>query len=295
MRWSFLILVGLATARPRDELFDAIFYGDVEGVKSLLETRRGEVLRAGHAPIDVNRLDSEHERTSIMMCGMFDPDDAMEDRTPVVDKSCREIASLLLKEGVDLLHRDKYGWSVLHHAAVRGFTQMVAFLVEDGQVPLDELDNEGFTPLMRAAGGGWLDTVKVLLESGASFRLGDAKGRTALHLVVQMAVLEPRYVSYLKVVLTLLPKAALELSDDNGRTPLHFALIGKGSHEAAEVLLEAGADSRSKDKFGVSAYHMASSERTRSLAAEFNARASEMEIGAARKQKKEDSRSTREL
>ena len=291
MRLSLLVLVGIAAARPRDELWDAIFYGHVEGVNSLLTTMKSEVFRAGHAPIDVNRLDGEHNRTSIMICGMYDPDDAMEDRTPAVDKSCREIASLLLKEGVDLLHRDKYGWSVLHHAAVRGFAQMVGLLIDDGKVPLDELDNEGFTALMRAAGGGWLDTVKVLLESGASFRLGDTKGRSALHLIVQMAVLDSRYVSYLKRVAALLPKAALELIDDNGRTPLHYALIGKGSPEAAEALLEAGADSRSRDAFGVSSYHMAGSERTRSLVAEYNARSSEMDILKARKRRKEDSES----
>ena len=267
----------LAAGRLRDELYDSVFYADLEGVTSLLRDLKEGVLRAGHAPIELNRRDSiEHDRTSLMMCGMYDPTEASaKDRTVTVDKDCAKIAALLMKAGADMHHADKHGWTALHHGAVRGFTKFCRFLVSKAKLPLNSQDAEGMTALMRAAGGGWLNTTRALLSLGADFQVRDLKGKTALHLVVQMAVLKASYVPYLRAVMDLFPRDALELGDEHDRTPLHYALIGKGSHECARVLLEAGADSSRADAFKVTPYQMASSEQSRGLIAEYNARAAE--------------------
>jgi len=264
-----------AVAAPRDELYDAVFFADVEGVKSLLRDLRDGVLRAGHVHVDVNRLESEHERSQLMMCGMHDGED-----TALLDAKCTKIAAMLKKAGAKMRHTDKHGWSALHHGSVRGFTQFSRFLATKGNLPLDAQDNEGLSPLMRAAGGGWLETVKMLLELGADLRLKDHRGRSALHFVVQMAVIQESYLPYLRSVLELMPRNALELADEHGRTPLHYALIGKGSLEAAQILLERGADCARPDAFGVTPYHMTSSEQTRALIADYNARRAEEEAAA---------------
>jgi len=272
-----LILALGKGGRLRDDLYDAVFVANVDGVSSILADMRDGILRAGHAHIDVNRLDSEHQRNALMMCGMSDSEGA-KDYTIKADDACRQIAIMLLEAGVDAHHKDKHNWTALHHGAVRGFALYCNILISKGKVSINDQDNEGLTPLMRAAGGGWLETVRALIAAGSDHRIKDLHGKSALHLVVQMAVIQESYVPYLRKVLKILPPDSLELEDEHGRTPLHYAIIGKGSFAVAQVLLDAGSESNKKDGFGITPYQMASAENIRLLLAEANVRAEEKAI-----------------
>jgi ankyrin repeat protein len=51
---------------------------------------------------------------------------------------------LLFSKGIGLKARDEKGYSFLHHAAERGATKMVTFLLDRG-IEADITDNNGFT------------------------------------------------------------------------------------------------------------------------------------------------------
>ncbi|MGD9008489.1 MAG: ankyrin repeat domain-containing protein, partial [Desulfobacteraceae bacterium] len=44
----------------------------------------------------------------------------------------------------------------------------------------DQPNNEGWTPLMRAAKGGHQETLRILLQNGADVHLRNKEGKTAL-------------------------------------------------------------------------------------------------------------------
>ncbi|CAM9287425.1 unnamed protein product, partial [Scytosiphon promiscuus] len=90
------------------------------------------------------------------------------------------------------------------------------------------------TSLHAAVRGDHGKIVELMLESGASTRTKDAKGRTALHFAARLDRLE-------MARLLLLKGADKDAVQINGATPLHSA-ARHGSANAAETLLIAGAD-----------------------------------------------------
>jgi ankyrin repeat protein len=67
------------------------------------------------------------------------------------------------------------------NAASDGDTQEVRRLLQDGCSPNAQIFVIGIRPLTVAAGGGHLETVKVLLDHGADINAEDFSGWTALH------------------------------------------------------------------------------------------------------------------
>ena len=98
------------------------------------------------------------------------------------------VAELLLKNGADPNLGCKFGsvsTTPLCEAAaypLEGAMESMRLLLDHGANPNLET-SEGTTPLMRAAGSGFADTVKKLLDHGADARLHDASGETALHYI----------------------------------------------------------------------------------------------------------------
>jgi ankyrin repeat protein len=74
------------------------------------------------------------------------------------------------------------GGTVLHWAASRGHEETVGFLLSQG-AQAHTTDDDGITPLMSAAKGGYLGVVRLLLKhmEGQGIEVTDLKGRTALH------------------------------------------------------------------------------------------------------------------
>lgn len=80
---------------------------------------------------------------------------------------------LLLGAGVD--RRDQNGWTPLHRAAFKGRTRVVEFLIDNG-AKVDAVDDVGFTPLRCAARAGRTETVMVLIDRGSRHGLKGIKG-----------------------------------------------------------------------------------------------------------------------
>jgi ankyrin repeat protein len=100
----------------------------------------------------------------------------------------------------------------------------------DGEPPRPE---GGFTPLLHAAMSGDLDSVKILLASGADINQAAADGMTPL--VVSIVKFKDA------VALHLIEKGANVNADEAGFTALHCAAL-TGQIEVAKALLAHGAD-----------------------------------------------------
>lgn len=278
LNWSRIVLLVIlvlvsTNGLPRDDLYDVVYYANVAGVTRVLG-HLGEEAVPGMAPIDPDRRYSTHQRTSLMMCGMAEVDDSAASHHRI-DSDCRSIAAMLHEAGADMRAVDAHGWDSLHHGAVRGLTRYCDYLVASSAgLPINSADAEGITPLMKACAHGFSDTAEMLLRHGADPRLREHKGRTAVHFAVQLAVLNASYVPFLGRIAQMLPLDTLDL---HNRTPLHYALIGKGSHEAAAMLLQHGADPSAVDAFGTSTSQMTRSEETRAMLAEAVAARAERE------------------
>ncbi len=168
-------------------------------------------------------------------------------------------------------------------AAVAGDADAVRRLLELG-FPVDTVDSQGCSALLRAAGSGHEKVVDVLLERGADPRLAAHTGATPLSAAVSMghaeiverllsagAALEQRLpgdVTVLMLAAALgLPELCARLlaagadvhaTDAQGLTPMHCAaLYGFGSPERArlmalfDTLLLAGAEPDAEDAGGV--------------------------------------------
>ena len=230
----------------------------------------------------------------------------------------RDVANDLLGSGASLVAKDEHGCNPLHVAAECGETEMVQLLLLKG-ADKDALDNDKCTPLSLAAwkghlatalallaagadaslrcgedsspamhvaaGEGYVDIVRAVIEHGADVDAADKYQRTALHiaacsnkagaidvLVEAGANIEARTVSGMtplhatcfnvsrEASLCLLKHGAtVNPQDDNLVTPLTAVADMAGSQGAAEVvdaLLRAGADETIADMFGNKAADM---------------------------------------
>lgn len=192
--------------------------------------------------------------------------------TPLLDalyfkkkKHGKELIDILLKAGANLSVRSRAGFTPLEAAKVlkdaeatkqiedemgRRFTPKGAALMKavkskdlksiqkclsDAKTPVDEVDIDGFTPLLWTAREGMKEAVELLLSHGANPNHLDVwMGANAGHKAAYWGRTE---------VMKLLVKTKMDINArglSNGYTPLHDAVSG-GHLETATVLLNAGA------------------------------------------------------
>ena len=107
--------------------------------------------------------------------------------------------------------RDENGRTLLHVAVAAGAVDSALWLADNRIANVNQADNQGETPLMRAASLGQVDVIETLVRQGADIH---AKART-------------------------------------GGTALHYAYDGgKAGAASIDVLVKAGADTKALDKDG---------------------------------------------
>jgi ankyrin repeat protein len=63
------------------------------------------------------------------------------------------------------------GCYLLHFAVDDGLIDIARLLIDKGKIPINTLDQTGWSPLHIAAGHNYLDIVKLLLENGAEINI----------------------------------------------------------------------------------------------------------------------------
>jgi ankyrin repeat protein len=218
-----------------------------------------------------------------------------------VKKGDTEQVKSLISEGADVNARDENGQTPLHFAARHGHREIAILLIAHGADVNASMADDSWTPLLDAACAGHAQVVKVLLENGAKVDVGDNYGYTPLvyglwskdeegikALISAGADINKRpsendypplfyavWEGYKKGVKILIDAGAnVNTEDENGYTPLHYAInqtnadvaklfIGTGvkipafqnailEGDLAKVkqLFESGMDVDTKDKFG---------------------------------------------
>jgi cytohesin len=179
------------------------------------------------------------------------------------------VVRLLLARGAKVGARDADGATSLHYAARlddpcsrdRARQAAVARLLLEAGAPVKARDVFGLTPLHHAAWSTQADLVQRLLHRGASARDRDGYGLTPLHWFAYLGrpctSEEPALAAEFPRTLERLRKAGAGLDDvdEAGRTPLWIA-YANGQHEAAELLLEVGADVRATGPKGATLLHL---------------------------------------
>ena len=208
-----------------------------------------------------------------------------------VDNNNKAVAELLLAYGADVNARGNSGATPLDQALAWDQDDVAELLrqhggkgVQDSLLRLGELfqavfkgdaertqalltiypefvnasDNEGVTPLGRAATAGHKNIAERLLAKGAKVGVWDKAGLTPLH----RAAMEGH-----ESLVQMLVKAGSDVTDKDslGATPLHWAAYG--NHKGIAVfLLASGADVNAKEHKGRRPLRMALRKRHKEMA-----------------------------
>ena len=113
------------------------------------------------------------------------------------------------------------------HAAWYGDVSKVVDMVEAG-MPVDILDEDGWTALMTAACNNRTDVVRYLLANGANVNKQNRFGETALH--------DASINNHTDVISVLLQHgASRDIKSNDGRTPIDYARVWN-QKEAVDLL-----------------------------------------------------------
>ena len=125
---------------------------------------------------------------------------------------------------IDLLvnTRGTNGASLLHSASQDGNIQLAQYLIEDQKVNVNVTDDNGYTPLMYAAGRLRFDVVNLLIEKGADVNLERSDyAQTALMCAVAGVAEKEAYIKTIKRLLAAGADVNVMEEKDN-----HFSVLG---------------------------------------------------------------------
>nr|CRZ22920.1 BMA-MLT-4 [Brugia malayi] len=144
------------------------------------------------------------------------------------------LIKLLVKEGWNIHEVDETGATALHLAAAKGFTNVARLLVMVG-ANCEHIDQQGRTPIFYACLGGQAHTLSVMVtELNCKIMHTDKLGRTALHCAA--------FGGYIACIEVLIMKAdcLIHKEDFDQFTPIHIA-CERGKYDCVKYLLKCGA------------------------------------------------------
>ena len=155
---------------------------------------------------------------------------------------------VIIKWPSTIEQRDDLGWTPLHIAAQLGNEKYVKLLLENGNSPAYEKNNEGLSALHIAAKKGNVNVMKELITTCPDiYEFLDLKGQTALHIAaksgkkkaVEFFLKRPEF------------ESLINEQDKEGNSPMHLAAIN-GHLEIASLLSRGrGVDLNATNKGGI--------------------------------------------
>jgi ankyrin repeat protein len=236
--WIFLIAVIARAAEP-DELFKAIEARDVARVDALLEanpslvnatTARGDSAVTTALFVNDHGFMKANHNEVLRAIVLHKPSLDLHETAAI--GSAADLAAMLTKDNV--MMRNRFGWTPLHHAAFAGNVETAKLLLDRG-ADVNARAKTKFlnTPLLAASLTGQVEVARLLLDRGADVLVRQSQGFTPLH--------EAALIGNMELVRLYIDRGAeLNSRTDDGRTPLSEAMRGK-HQEIVEFLKVKGA------------------------------------------------------
>ncbi len=142
-----------------------------------------------------------------------------------------EIVSVLLDAHADINKKDDNGWTAVHLAAVSDLSSLVRLIVERG-ADLHALNEDDDTAFHLAFMRGKINSVRSLLESNCDVNEVGDRCKRLVHFA--SSVSSP---DMLKLLVEF--KADLDVTDEEGLTPLHYAVENTDGYWLAASILDA--------------------------------------------------------
>ena len=185
--------VKLLLARGADGTFEALtvataYRDTAASVEALLaagappEPPSG--IRVKHSPLVLAASTGDLATVRILLAHGADPSGASQSNTPIATAimfGYPDIVRALIKAGANANIRESTGINLMHWATITGHPEIIPVLAE-AKVPVNAVDDNGFTPLMYAAtiDFGSIALVDELLKAGANRTVKNDDGRTPL-------------------------------------------------------------------------------------------------------------------
>ena len=171
-----------------------------------------------------------------------------------------QVARMLVERGADVNARNDDGETPLQRAANTDWPDIVGLMVEYGADVNQRI--EGMPALAYAAYGGWLGVARLLVERGADVNVRTKHGNTVLYEAVDGHF----HLSGtgLEFIRTLIERGAeVNAKNWHGRTALHHAVTmalsesvtTQNSTQLVRLLLDGGADVNARNDKGLTALH----------------------------------------
>jgi ankyrin repeat protein len=167
----------------------------------------------------------------------------------------KEVVAFLLSKGAEADTRDGDDCTPLMLACREGHLEVVEMLFEARKgLGLEETDDDGMTALQFAAYRGHKDVVTFLLSKGAQANTRDEEGRTPF-----MGACWTGHLEVVQILHDVTEGQGLQKRYNDGRTALHDAARG-GHKEIVAFLLLKGAEANSRDVVGATSFMLACEE-----------------------------------
>ena len=263
----------LLNARDNDGYtpFDlAVLQGNIEVIKTLLEDEMVNVNARdndGHTPFDLAVLQGNIEVIKTLLENERIDVNARDNNgyTPLHLAVSRNninievVKTLLENERINVNARDNYGNTLLHKAVLQGNVEAIKILLDNERTNVNIKNNQGYAPLYISLTNN-VEVIKTLLENERIYVNVIYKEEnvyyTPLLLVAGNKMIARPSVGVVEELIKN-PRTKVNVTDRQGRTPIHLASRSNKVSMVAQLLENDRVNVNARDNHGDTPLHLA--------------------------------------